>query len=105
MITAVALAFTNLWKNNEEFRNKITAIWDGIKAKFDEFGQGIVDRLNALGFEFEDITEVMKAVWDGFCEVLAPIFEGVFQQISNILNEALDILTGLFDIFAGTFYR
>ena len=85
VITAVALAFTNLWKNNEEFRNKITAIWDGIKAKFD------------------DITEVMKAVWDGFCEVLAPIFEGVFQQISNILNEALDILTGLFDIFAGIF--
>ena len=103
VITAVALAFTNLWKNNEEFRNKITAIWDGIKAKFDEFGQGIVDRLNALGFEFEDITEVMKAVWDGFCEVLAPIFEGVFQQISNILNEALNILTGLFDIFAGIF--
>lgn len=103
VITAVALAFTNLWKNNEEFRNKITAIWDGIKAKFDEFGQGIVDRLNALGFEFEDITEVMKAVWDGFCEVLAPIFEGVFQQISNILSEALDILTGLFDIFAGIF--
>lgn len=103
VITAVALAFTNLWKTNEEFRNKITAIWDGIKAKFNEFGQGIVDRLNALGFEFEDITEVMKAVWDGFCEVLAPIFEGVFQQISNILNEALDILTGLFDIFAGIF--
>lgn len=103
VITAVALAFTNLWKNNEEFRNKITAIWDGIKSKFDEFGQGIVDRLNALGFEFEDITEVMKAVWDGFCEVLAPIFEGVFQQISNILNEAFDILTGLFDIFAGIF--
>lgn len=103
VITAVALAFTNLWKNNEEFRNKITAIWDGIKAKFDEFGQGIVDRLNALGFEFEDITEVMKAVWDGFCEVLAPIFEGVFQQISNILSEVLDILTGLFDIFAGIF--
>lgn len=103
VITAVALAFTNLWKNNEEFRNKITAIWDGIKTKFDEFGQGIVDRLNALGFEFEDITEVMKAVWDGFCEVLAPIFEGVFQQIGNILNEALDILTGLFDIFAGIF--
>ena len=103
VITAVALAFTDLWKNNEEFRNKITAIWDGIKAKFDEFGQGIVDKLNALGFEFEDITEVIKAVWDGFCEVLAPIFEGVFQQISNILSAALDVLTGLFDIFAGIF--
>lgn len=102
-IAALILAFANLWKNNEEFRNKITAIWDGIKAKFDEFGQAITDRLNDLGFEFEDITEVLSAVWNGFCELLAPVFEGVFQQISNILDVVLNVLVGLFDVFAGIF--
>ena len=102
-IAALILAFANLWKNNEEFRAKITAIWDGIKAKFDEFGQAITDRLNELGFEFEDITEVLSAVWNGFCELLAPVFEGVFQQISNILGVVLDVLVGLFDVFAGIF--
>ena len=68
-----------------------------------EFGQAITDRLNELGFEFEDITEVLSAVWNGFCELLAPVFEGVFQQISNILGVVLDVLVGLFDVFAGIF--
>lgn len=102
-VMAVALAFVNLWKKNEKFRKKITTIWDGIKEKFDTFGQGITKRLNELGFEFEDITEVLKALWDGFCEVLVPIFEGVFQAISVSLSATLDILTGIFDIFAGIF--
>lgn len=103
VITTLVLAFKHLWETNEEFRNKITAIWDGLKAKFEEFGQGIVDRLNALGFDFENITEVLSAIWNGFCELLAPVFEGVFSQLSNILSAALDILTGIFDVFIGIF--
>lgn len=103
VVAVLALAFTNLWKNNEQFREKMTAIWEGIKSKFEAFGQGITDRLNALGFDFENFGEVIKAIWDGFCNLLAPIFEGVFQQVSNILSGALDVLTGLFGIFAGIF--
>ena len=103
VVAALVAAFTHLWRTNDEFRAKITGIWESIKSKFDEFGQGIVDRLNALGFDFENFGEVVGAIWDGFCSLLAPIFEGVFQQISNILSAALDILTGIFDIFAGIF--
>lgn len=106
IVAAVALviaAFVSLWKNNEEFRNKMTAIWDGIKSKFESFAQGIVDRLNALGFDFENFGEVVKAIWDGFCSLLAPIFEGVFNQISVILGSVLDVLTGIFDVFIGIF--
>ena len=103
VVAVLAAAFMNLWKNNEEFRNKITAIWEGLKSKFEEFGQGIVDRLNALGFDFENFGEVIRAIWDGICNFLAPIFEGAFEQISIVLGAGLDILTGLFDIFAGIF--
>ena len=106
IVAAVALviaAFVSLWKNNEEFRNKMTAIWDGIKSKFESFAQGIVDRLNALGFDFENFGEVVKAIWDGFCSLLAPIFEGVFNQVSVILGSVLDALTGIFDVFIGIF--
>lgn len=103
VVGTLIAAFKHLWETNEEFRNKITAIWDGLKAKFEEFGQGIVDRLNALGFDFENITEVLSAIWNGFCELLAPVFEGVFSQLSNILSAALDILTGIFDVFIGIF--
>ena len=103
VIGVLIAAFANLWKTNEEFRNKMTAIWDGIKSKFESFAQGIVDRLNALGFDFENFGEVVKAIWDGFCSLLAPIFEGVFNQISVILGSVLDALTGIFDVFIGVF--
>ena len=103
VIGVLIAAFANLWKTNEEFRNKMTAIWDGIKSKFESFAQGIVDRLNALGFDFENFGEVVKAIWDGFCSLLAPIFEGVFNQVSVILGSVLDALIGIFDVFIGIF--
>ena len=102
VLTLVA-AFRHLWETNEEFRTKMTEIWEGIKEKIQEFTQGIVDRLNELGFDFKDFAEVVSAVWDTFCSLLAPVFEGVFSQIANILGAVLDIITGILDIFIGLF--
>lgn len=103
VVGILVAAFVNLWNTNEEFRDAITGIWDGIKSKFEEFSQGITERLNALGFDFESIVDVLKAVWNGFCELLAPLFESAFQQISNILSGVMDVLTGLLDVFIGLF--
>ena len=103
VVATLIAAFKHLWDTNEEFRAAITAIWDGIKSKFEEFSQGIVDRLNALGFDFENIVEVLKAIWDGFCNLLAPVFEGAFQAISAILGTVLDVITGILDVFIGLF--
>lgn len=103
VIGVLIAAFVNLWKTNEEFRNKMTAIWDGIKSKFESFAQGIVDRLNALDFDFESFGETVKAIWAGFCSVLAPIFEAAFEIISSVLGTVLDVLTGILDVFIGIF--
>ena len=103
IIAVLVAAFVHLWKTNEDFRKNVTAIWNRIKGIFDSFTQGIVDRLKALGFSFEDITEVIKAVWDGFCNFLAPIFEGVFTYIANVLEETFGIITGILDVFIGIF--
>lgn len=52
IVAVLVAAFKHLWDTNEEFRNAITGIWEGIKTKFDEFGAAITERLNALGFDF-----------------------------------------------------
>jgi TP901 family phage tail tape measure protein len=82
VIAVLVAAFKHLWDTNEEFRDTVTAIWDGIKSKFEAFASGITERLNALGFDFESIVEVLKAVWDGFCNLLVPVFEAAFSVIS-----------------------
>ena len=103
VVAALVAAFVHLWRTNEGFRNKITAIWEQIKSIFSGFCQGIVDRINALGFDFKNITEVIKAVWDGLCKFLKPIFEGQFQQIANTFKAVTDIILSILDIFVGIF--
>lgn len=103
VIAVLVAAFIHLWKTNEGFRDAIIGTWNRIKDTISGFCQGIVDRLNALGFQFTDIVDVLKTVWDGFCQVLAPIFEGVFNNIANILSTVTGVITGILDVFIGIF--
>ena len=103
IVATLAAAFKHLWDTNEEFRAAITGIWEGIKTKFEEFGQAITERLNALGFDFQNIVEVLKSIWDGFCSMLAPVFEAAFSLISTVLGTVLDVIVGILDVFIGLF--
>ena len=103
VIAVLVAAFKHLWDTNEEFRNAITAIWNGIVSKIQAFCQGIVDRLNALGFEFGSIVDVLKSLWDGLCQFLAPVFEAAFSVVSTVLGSVLNVITGLLDVFIGLF--
>ena len=104
VIAALTAAFMHLWNTNEGFRQNITATWTQIKETISGFCDGIVERINSLGFEFENITEVLKAVWDGFCSFLAPVFEGAFKYISNVLSTVLDVILGIADFFIAVFH-
>ncbi|WP_369067336.1 phage tail tape measure protein [Faecalicoccus pleomorphus] len=103
VIAVLAAAFVHLWRTNEDFRNSIIVIWERIKSVFSGFAQGITDRLNALGFDFQNFKEVVSAIWNGLCNFLAPVFEVVFTQIANILETVLGVITGILDVFIGIF--
>ncbi len=102
-IGVLVAAFVHLWKTNNEFRNKITAIWDSIAEKVKTFAEAVKERLGSLGIDFTEIVEVLQNVWSAFCNFLAPIFEGTFQLIADALSVVLDVILGLLDIFIGIF--
>lgn len=103
VIGTLVAAFMHLWNTNDGFREAIIGTWNKIKGTVSGFCQGIVDRLNALGFEFKDILDVLKTAWDAFCSLLAPVFEGVFNNIANILSTVTGVITGILDVFIGIF--
>lgn len=103
VIGTLAAAFMTLWNTNEEFREKIVSIWEGISGRWEKFCSDITERINALGFDFKNIIEVLKAIWTGFCDLLAPIFEAAFSFIATEIDAALDVITGILDVFIGLF--
>lgn len=103
VIGTLVAAFKHLWDTSEDFRNSIIEIWESIKASFQNFVNGIEERLNALGISFSDITNTISMIWNGFCELLAPVFEGAFGAVATILDTVFGVITGIFDTFAGLF--
>lgn len=75
ILAVLVAAFVHLWRTNEDFRNSIIAIWERIKSVFSGFAQGITDRLNALGFDFQNFKDVVSAIWNGLCNFLAPVLK------------------------------
>ena len=106
VVAAVGLligAFATLWTSSEEFRTNITAIWQQLVDTFTGFTQGIVDRLNELGFNFENIGQVIQAAWQALCDFLAPVFEGAFQAVATIFDTITSAILGVLDFFIGVF--
>ena len=103
IIATLVAAFVHLWNTNENFKNSILSIWEQIKSTFERLTSGIVDRINALGFDFQNFGELLKAMWNGLCSVLAPVFEGVFQHILDIFTFVTDTILSVLDVFIGLF--
>lgn len=103
VVAVLVGAFVTLWKTNEEFRDNMVGIWNSIKESTNNFFGGVVERINALGFDFENITEVIKTVWFALCDVLAPVFEGAFNTIAIVLDGVFNQILSVMDIFIGLF--
>lgn len=102
-VGVLVTAFMTLWKTNEQFRNNMTATFKEITASFSAFFSGISERFSALSISLESIVNVIKSVWLGFCNLLAPIFESAFSQVSTVINTVLNVILGIVDVFIGVF--
>lgn len=102
-VGVLVAAFATLWKTNEDFRNKMTSTFKEITSAFSAFFSGISERFNALGINLESIVNVIKTVWLGFCNLLVPIFESAFAQVSTVISTVLNVILGIVDVFIGVF--
>lgn len=102
-VVGLGAAFAHLWTTNEEFRAKMAATWEGLVSAFNGFIQGILDRINEFGFNFQSIGELISTIWNGVCSLLAPVFEAAWNTIASVLEAAMDIITGILDVFIGLF--
>lgn len=100
--TLVAM-FVTLWKTNEEFRNNITNTFNELKNTFTDFANEFVSKINELGFNFESITDVIKTAWETLCDMFAPVFEGAFSTLVDIIQLVLNNVLSIMDIFIGIF--
>lgn len=103
VIGVLVAAFLTLWNTNEDFRNKMISIWNQIHDTISSFVENVKNKFSSLGISFSDIVNVLKTIWLGFCDLLAPIFEAAFGMVSTVLSIALGVITGLLDVFIGLF--
>jgi phage-related protein len=100
-IGVLVAAFMNLWNNNEQFKTNMTGTWESIKESFSGFISQIQERLPKIQEAFSNVVEAIKPIWDGFCALLAPIFEGAFQNIALVLQTMFNFIISIIDMLTG----
>lgn len=81
-IGAVVAVLITLWNTNEDFRNAVIAIWEGIKNFF-------VTTAETIKAVFVAAWEGIKAVWNGVVGFFTNIWEGikaVFAVVAAVLS-------------------
>ena len=96
-------AFVTLWKTNDKFRSTIVGIFNSMRAAFINFINDVKDRLPDIDVDFKSIVDGIKQAWMGLCDILAPVFEGVFRTINIVFGSVLNNMIGVLDVFIGLF--
>jgi phage-related protein len=111
LLVGLATGLAYLWKNNEEFRNKVIAAWSEIGNKFQEFMESefvqnaktilgniwdaIVVGAEAFGETFSVMWGIIQSVYE---DNLKPAFEELGEVFKKIFGEGADESVGFADI-------
>jgi len=87
ILAGLVAAVVDLWKNNEDFRNKVEDIWEDIKAIITIIAESITAFWGEWG---DNITSVLANIWN----IIKAIFQTAIQVIADVLGVVLDIMAG-----------
>ena len=97
VVAALAAAFLYLWNTNEEFRTNMTNTWNEIVETCSPLLEELKTALNDLW------QNVLKPFVDFVGQMIAPVFQIVFQLIGEQLSAFLTVLTGVIEFITGIF--
>jgi len=103
VIGILVAAFVTLWNTNEEFRNKVTEIFNQVKESISNFITELTQRFEEIQPIISGFIEFFKGIWLEFCNFIAPIFIDAFSILSQLLQTIFDTIIGVLDIFIGIF--
>lgn len=101
VIGVLVASFVTLWKTNETFRNKIVSVFDEVKTKIGESINNIKETLSNLNIDFSGVINVLKSLWIGFCNIIAPLFTNAFQGVVTVIESVMTIIEGIVQTAVG----
>lgn len=95
-ITALIAALVLLWQNNEEFREKVIELWEGIKTFFSETWDAIV------GF-FKEAWDKIVGFFSDAWDKIVGFFSGIGDWFKNRADDIKGAFSGIGDWFKDKF--
>lgn len=107
-LAAVGVALVDQWNNNEEFRNRVTEVWNTIWSTLSTIIGQIIQLISSL---WNDILQpllnwLISALGPSISNLVATILEIVAWMVNNLgglISGLLQMIQGIVDFVAGVF--
>jgi phage-related minor tail protein len=96
VIAAVAgfiAIFVMLFKNNEEFRESVIAVWNQIKAVMN----GVFEAIKTL---IQAFVAVASAIWKKYGDDIVAVISAAFKIIASVISTVLNVIKNIIKIVA-----
>ena len=121
-IAGIIIALTQLWNNNEQFREFITSTWNAIMSFLSNLWasisstavstwngisssiSGVVNKISSvISTVFNTIKSVITTVWNVIKNTTTSVWNGIESAIETPLNKAKNIVKSVIDTIKGFF--